>query len=97
MLKLDDIIGHTLLSTPTEDGQCFHAHIIHHIKEIDDKTDKVCTKSHKSDDELDEIMGYHELLETLEEQHQQELENDIHWQFKHVTGHESPLSKDDHR
>ena len=25
---------------------------------------------HKSDDELDEIMGHHELLEILEEQHQ---------------------------
>ena len=38
--------------------------------------EKVCTKFlvHKSDDGLDEIMGYHELLETLEEQHQHELE-----------------------
>ena len=49
----------------------------------------------KSDDELDEIMGYHELLEFLEEQHQQELENDTYCQFKHITGHQGPLNKDD--
>ena len=32
-----------------------------------------------SDNELDKIMAYHEHLEILEEQHQQELENDIYW------------------
>ena len=69
---LDDLIGCTFLTTPTEDGQCFCTHVICHIEEIDDNTDKVCTKFliHKSDDELDEIMGYHELQEFLEEQHQ---------------------------
>ena len=50
---------------------------------------------HKSDDELDEIMGYHELLEVLEEQHQCEQENDTYWQFKQITGHQGPLNKDD--
>ena len=71
-LKLDNFIGCTFLTTPTEYGKHFHACIIHHIKEIDDNTDKAHTKFliHKSDDELDEIMGYHELLEILEEQHQ---------------------------
>ena len=36
---------------------------------INDTTDKVHTKFliHKSDDELDKIMGYYELLEILEE------------------------------
>ena len=71
-LKPDDLIGHTFLTIPTEDGQCFGACIIHHSKKINKKTDKVCTKFliHNSDDELDEIIGYHELIEILEEQHQ---------------------------
>ena len=71
-LKPDNLIGHTFLTTPTEDGQHFHTHVICHIEEINDSTDKVHTKFliHKSDNELDEIMGYHELLEILEEQHQ---------------------------
>ena len=36
----------------------------------------------KSHDELDESMGYHKLVEILEEQHHQDLENDTYWQFK---------------
>ena len=35
-LQQDDIIGHTVLITPTEDGQCFHDLIMHHIEEIDE-------------------------------------------------------------
>ena len=60
-LKPDNLIGYTFLTTPTEDGQCFCAHIIYHIKEIYDSTDKVHTifLIHRSDDELDEIMAYH--------------------------------------
>ena len=89
-LKPDNLIGHTFLTTPTEDCQHFHAHTICHIEEIDDTTAIVHTKFliHKSDDELDEIMGYHKLLEILEEQHQCELENNTYWQFKHITGHQ---------
>ena len=54
--------------------------------------DKVHTKFlvHNSDDELDKIMGYHKLLEILEEQHQQELRNGIYWQSKHIGGHQGP-------
>ena len=71
-LKPHDLIGHTFLTTTTEDGQCFHAHVMCHIEEIDDTRDEACNKFlvHKSDDELYEIMGHHELLEILEEQHQ---------------------------
>ena len=60
-LTTDDLIGCTFRTTPTEDGQCFCTHIIHHIEEIDETTDTVCTKFHihKSDDEVDEIMQYH--------------------------------------
>ena len=70
-LKPKPFIGCKFLTTPTEDGQCFSAHVIHHIEEINDSTDKVCTKFliHESDDELDKIMGYHELLEIFQEQH----------------------------
>ena len=82
---LDDLIGCMFLITP-EDGQCFHTHIICSIEEIDETTDKACPKFliHKSDDELDETMGYYALLEILEEQHQHKLENDAYCQFKLV-------------
>ena len=58
-LKPDDLIGHTSLTTLTEDGQHFCVHIVHCIEEINNTTTKVCTKFlvHKSDDELDKIMG----------------------------------------
>ena len=36
---------------------------------------------------LDGIMGYHDLLEILEEQHQHKLENNACWQLKQITGH----------
>ena len=80
-LKPDNLIGCTFLTIHTEDGLHYHAGIIHHIEEIDDNSDKVCTKFlvHKSGNEFDEIMGHHELIEILEEQHQEELENDIYW------------------
>ena len=63
-LQPDDLIGHTFLTTLKEDSQCFCAHVIRCIEEIDDATGKACTKFiiHKSNDELDEIMGYLELL-----------------------------------
>ena len=40
-------------------------------------------------------MGYHELLEILEKQHQQELENNTYWQFKQIKSLQGPLNKDD--
>ena len=78
-----------------KDGQCFCACIIHHIEEIDDTTETVHTKYliHKSDDELDKIMGYHKLLEIPEQQHQHELEKETYWQFKQTTSHQGPLTK----
>ena len=94
---LKPVIGCTFLTTLIEDGQCFCTHIIHHIKEIDDATDKVCARFlvHKSEDERDEIMGYHELLESLEEQHGHKLEIDTCWQFKQITGPQVPLNEGD--
>ena len=40
-------------------------------------------------------MGYHELLEILEEQHQCELNNDVYWQFNSIIGHQGPPNKND--
>ena len=40
-VKLDDLIGCTFLTRPTEDGQCFHAQVICHIEKINDTTDKI--------------------------------------------------------
>ena len=40
-------------------------------------------------------MGYHELLEVLEEPHQCDLENDTYWQFKQIPGYQGPLNKND--
>ena len=41
-----DILPHWMyiLTTPTEDGQHFHTHIICCLEEIDETTDKVHTK-----------------------------------------------------
>ena len=62
-LMMDDLIGHTFLTTPLEDGQHFHACIICCIEEINETTYTVHTEFLicKSDDEVDKIMGYHEL------------------------------------
>ena len=75
----------------------FHTCIIHHIEEINNNTDKSHTKFliYESDDEPDEIMGYHELLEILEEQYQCKQDNYTYWQFKLIRGHQGPLNKDD--
>ena len=85
-LTLDNLIGNRFLTKPTEDGQHFHACAIHCIEEHDETTDNIHTKFliHKSDDELDEIMGYKKLLEILEEQHQCDLDNNTYWQFKQI-------------
>ena len=58
-LKPADLSGCTFLTTPTEDGQCFHTCVMQCIVQINDTTDKVSTKFllHKSNDELDEIMS----------------------------------------
>ena len=67
----DDLIVHEFLTPPMEDSQCFHAHVIWCIEEISD-TGKACTKFlvYISDNEPDELMGYHKLLEIVEEQYQ---------------------------
>ena len=62
---MDNLIGCTFLTTPSEDGKCFCTHIIHYTEEINETTSKVCTKFLKSDDELDGNMGYHKLVELL--------------------------------
>ena len=59
----------------------FHVHVTCCIEEINETTDKVHTNFliHKSNDELDKIMGNHKFLEILEEQHQHELKNNTYW------------------
>ena len=39
-LQSDELIRHTFLTTPTEDRQCFHTHIIRYIQEIDNIRDE---------------------------------------------------------
>jgi len=66
-----DLVGHTLLLDPQEDGQCFHAWIIRAIEdhEANLNQDPECLKFLCSinDDTLEEVMSYSDILPHIQQ------------------------------
>ncbi len=92
MFHPSDLVGHTFLLDPQEDGQQFHACIVEALKDHDAKLHQKpeCFKFRCSinDDQYEEILSYNEILNYIE---QQDDDGTKVWKFLCITAHEAPL------
>ncbi len=86
-----DLVGHTFLLEPHEDGQCFHAQIVKAIEDHEDKLahhpDHLKFLCSINNDAAEEIMSYNNILTHI----QWDEDSDIVWKFQCITSHEGPL------
>ncbi len=87
-----ELVGHTFLMDPQDDGQCFHACIVDLVEKHQSKVCKL-DDHHKfcisvNDDQYEEVITYNELKDFI----QKNEENDaILWHFQRIVGHQGPL------
>jgi len=87
-----DLVGHTFLLDPQEDGQRFHACIVQAMEEQDAQLHsnaewfKFCCSI--NDDQYEERLVYNEILNYIEQQ-----DDDVTklWKFRCIIAHEGPL------
>ena len=96
MFKPDDLINHTYLTQPDEDGQCFRAKIVQQIidneEALEQKPEHIKFLVQVEGDKADEIIAYNDILDYLEEEMSEPAEQ--LWQFKDIVAHEGPLTPD---
>ncbi len=91
-----DLVGHTFLLDPQEDGQQFCARIVEAVEDHDAKLHqkperfKFCCSI--NDDQYEEILSYNEILNYIE---QQDDDGTRIWKFCRITAHEGPLKSSD--
>ena len=88
----EDLVGRTFLLKPQEeDGQRFRARIVRSIQDQEDDLVKNPTRISfllsLDDDTREEIMSYNEVLNHIEDTH----EDNVVWKFRRITAHEGPL------
>ena len=92
----DDLIGHSFLMEPQEDGTRLRARVARKIIEMEDNKEKVKFLLTLDEADRDEIIEYNDLLEIINSQIQAELDNpDVLWTFKNISAHQGPLRSND--
>ena len=95
-LKSDELVGRTVLLKTRDDGQRFRAEIVEILEDFEGDRDKhpelVKFKCKVGDAKYEEIVGYNEMMELIEEQVQNE---DGTWRFRRIKGHTKPRRKSD--
>jgi hypothetical protein len=87
-----ELVGHTFLMDPQDDGQCFRAPIVDLVEDHQSKV-RMSDDHHKfrisvNDDQYEEVTTYNELMDFI----QKNEENDaIVWHFWQIIGHQGPL------
>jgi len=96
MFHPSDLVGHTFLLDPQEDGQRFHARIVQAIEEQDTKlhghADWFKFLCSINDDQYEEILTYNEILNYIK---QQDDDGTKLWKFRCILAHEGPLKPSD--
>ena len=92
LMDTSDLIGKTFL-IDKEDGQKHRARIVEAIKNHEDKVHSNNTQFRCSvnDDQYEELLSYHQVMEHLEQQ----VDEDVLWQFEKIIGHQGPLKPSD--
>ena len=96
VISPQDLVGRTFLMDERSDGQHFRARIVECINDHEEATQQ--TSEHVkfrcsiNEDDYEEIITYNELMDFL----QKNVENDaILWKYKHIIGHQGPLTPAD--
>jgi len=88
-----DLVGHTFLLEPQEDGQQFHAWVVKAIEDHEDHLNQDPECMHflcsVNDDAFGEVMSYNNILANI----QHDEASDIVWKFCCITAHEGPLKQ----
>ena len=94
-INSDDLIGHSYLSTPTEDGEVTRLKILEALHDLDDALaqhpESVKFRCKSDDGMVEEILSYNEILDKLEDQDG----HDGEWHFKSIDAHQGPLNPSD--
>jgi hypothetical protein len=95
----EDLINRTFLTDPNEDGERFRAKVVRQIIDTEKKNrndpDFVKFLVSHGPECTEEILGYNEVLDYVEEQIQRESEPDGYWQFTKIIDHYGNLTEDD--
>ena len=95
-LKSDELVGRTVLLKTRDDGQRFRAEIVEILEDFEGNRDKhpelVKFKCRVGDAKYEEVIGYNEMMELIEEQVQNE---DGTWRFRRIKGHTKRRRKSD--
>ena len=90
-LSPDELVGHTFLHE-TEDGQRVHAEVIRKLATLDAANHQHLKFIVKVGD-VEDVMGYVELCDTVEQQIQEEqADPDKYWTYKGIIDHQGPLT-----
>ena len=91
----DELIGRTFLMDTT-DNQRVRAEIVRKLATNDAINHKNLKFLVKLSDDVEEVIGYTELCDAVEEQHEQEMDNpEKFWTYKEILNHQGPLTKTD--
>ena len=92
----EELLGTTFLKQV--DDQCIRAEVVKKLQDDDANNHQNIKFLVHVGDDRDEIMGYAELCNIIEEQNKQEMEDpDRAWIYKEVTNHQGPLKPHDPR
>jgi len=85
----EDLIGHTYLTDPDEDGQCFRARIVCKIEEHEDKTnqhpEKIKFLVSVDENKADEIVSYNDILHFINKEMERDDDQE-YWRFEQLVG-----------
>ena len=96
-IDVDDLIGRTFLTEEDENGRIHRARVVKQIQEDDENNFKATKKFLVTydDDEIDAIIGYAELMDSLAKTMEQQDDEGFHqWKFRSIVGHQNVKSGD---
>jgi len=91
-----DLVGHTFLLDPQEDGQRFRTRIVEaledHNAKLHQKPERFKFHCSINNDQYEDILSYNEILNYIEQQDDDGMKV---WQFHRIMAHEGPLRPTD--
>jgi hypothetical protein len=94
IIKPEDLIGRTFLTSTRDDGQRFRARIVEAVKDhrqsISDNPAYIKFRCSINNDQYEEVMAYNDIIQKIE---QDDDEDTTVWKYRRLTAHEGPLTK----
>jgi hypothetical protein len=94
IIKPEDLIGRTFLTSTRDNGQRFRARIVEavedHRQSISDNPEHIKFRCSINNDQYEEVMAYNDIIQKIE---QDDDEDTTVWKYRRLTAHEGPLTK----